>query len=385
MDRRAFHRTLLTTAVAAPFAGTGAAAAGERRPSRAVPRRSVVEYGLPLAGQTHEVVRLPGTPLVLVSQMTGSALLKVWLDQATEEVLAVRAFPFGPPESRPHGLAVSSRYPGHVWVTLEGANRLLLVDPGAGGVHVPPEVVRTIDVPGAGPHHVGEYGDHLWVTLKGSNQVLAVDHTDPSRHRLYDALPNPIFVARHPESGEFYVSQDNAGRIMRIDPHGARTAQLEVPPERGATPVGLAAGPGGVWVTLLGTTERGTGTFGRIAADGSTTWFRLQSSEVAGAGLLHIAFGPEGGEPTAWVLGSSIICPTVPDVIVRVTFDPGWTRVVEEEVATLPTQHCKAHRVLPLSKTVLVTELTSSTLAQLATAPGAPWDRPTTPASGDPG
>ncbi|MEU4768804.1 hypothetical protein AB0H12_36710 [Actinosynnema sp. NPDC023794] len=69
------------------------------------------------------------------------------------------------------------------------------------------------------------------------------------------------------------------------------------------------------------------------------------------------------------------------DVVVRVTFDPGYTEVVGEEVTVLPTQHCKAHRLLPLSRSLLVTELTSSTLAQLTTES---WDRPTDPAPGDP-
>lgn len=134
-------------------------------------------------------------------------------------------------------------------------------------------------------------------------------------------------------------------------------------------------GPGGLWVALLGSGDHGTGTFGRIDADGSTTWFRLRSSEVADAGRLHLAFDP-AGRPSAWLLGSAIVSDDVLDVVVRVTFDPDCTEVVGEEVTVLPTQHCNAHRLLPLSRSLLVTELTSSTLTQLTTES---WDRPTDP------
>ena len=344
MDRRTFHRSLLLGTVAAPLVSTGPAHA---RPTPGVPRRAVVEYGSPPAEQTHELVKVPGLPLVLVSQMSDSHLVKVRLDPSGEQVVAVRAHPLGEAHSMLHGLAVSQRYPGLVWATHEGDNRLLLVDPNGADVHAPPRVVHTIDVPGdgQGPHYVGEYGNQLWVSLKRSNHVLAIDHADPSRFTLHEAQPNPIFVARHPESGEFYAGQDDASLILRIDPRTRATTQLGVPQERGGKPVGLVAGPTGLWVTLLGTTEHGTGTFGRIDADGGTTWFHLQSTEVADAGLLHLAFDPTG-RPGAWLLGSSIICDDVLDVVVRVTFEPDYREVLGEEVTVLPTQHCKAHRLL---------------------------------------
>ncbi|MGH3963926.1 MAG: hypothetical protein ACRDRY_11825 [Pseudonocardiaceae bacterium] len=84
------------------------------------------------------------------------------------------------------------------------------------------------------------------------------------------------------------------------------------------------------------------------------------------------------------IRGSSIISANVPDVIIRVTFDDGYTRILGEEVAALPTQHCKAHRLLPLNTSVLVTELTSATVAQLVTEPHSLWDQPTTPTPGEP-
>ncbi|MFJ6676153.1 hypothetical protein ACIQMJ_34060 [Actinosynnema sp. NPDC091369] len=381
MDRRTFHRSLLFTTIAAPLVSAGSAQA---RPVRGVPRRSVFEFGLPPAEQTHELVKVPGLSLLLVSQMSNSHLVKARLDPATEQVVATRAHPVGGEQAMLHGLALSHRYPGLVWATQQGDNRLLLIDPNGADVDSPPQVLSTIDVPapGRGPHYIGEYGDQLWVSLKESNHVLEIDHTDPSSFHLYEAHPNPIFVAQHPVSGEFYASQDDSSQILRINAHTQQAGQLDIPPEHGGTPVGLIAGPTALWVALLGTQEQGTGTFGRIDANGDTTWFRLRSSEVADAGLLHIAFEPEGGSrPSAWLLGSSIICDDVYDVVVRVTFDAGYNEVLGEEVTVLPTQHCKAHRLLPLSRSLYVTELTSSTLAQLTTVS---WDRPTDPAPGDP-
>ncbi|SFW74830.1 hypothetical protein [Amycolatopsis australiensis] len=71
-------------------------------------------------------------------------------------------------------------------------------------------------------------------------------------------------------------------------------------------------------------------------------------------------------------------------MIIRVTFDDQYTRVVNEEVAFLPTQQCKAHRLLPLDNNVLATELTSSTIARLTNTRDATWDRPTTPTPAPP-
>ncbi|MFF4530339.1 hypothetical protein ACFY1P_13780 [Streptomyces sp. NPDC001407] len=368
MDRRTFQSRLLAlgglTVAGALFGVPEGVAEGEPR------RRSVVEeYQLPFAEETHEIVKLPGRPMVLVSQMSDSRLVKLRLDPRTEQVTGIRAFPLGPSDALLHGLAVSARHPGRIWATHEGGNRLLLVDPRADALDAAPRVEREIDIPGGGrgPHYVNEYGDVLWVTLKGSNQVLALDHTRPARHRLFEAVPQPIFAARHPVSGDFYVSQDSASSLLRIDPRSGRTSQIPVPAERGSTPVGLISGPGGVWVVLLGTAETGTGTFGRIDEDGQIHWYRLRGPQGHSAGLLHLAFDPPGTGrgPGLWLLGSSIVSDAARDLIVRVRFDASWKRVVGEEYEALPTQRCKAHRLLPLERGVLATELTTARVARL--------------------
>jgi streptogramin lyase len=391
MDRRGFQRTLLLTALTAPLTGALWGCRWDRptTPGSAAPcHRTITEYELPPAEQTHEIIKMPGRPLVLVSQMSNSTLVKLWLEQGTEQVTGVRAFPLGPPSAMLHGLAVSSRYPEKIWATHEAGNRLLLVDPGTDRLETPPKIVRTIDIPGGGkgPHYVGEYGDLLWVSLKSSNQVLAINHENPLRYWLYQAKPQPIFVARHPDTGEFYVSQDQSNEILRINADTKTTSRIEIPTARGTTPVGLVAGPAGLWVALLGTKEQGTGTFGRINNNGEITWFTLSSPEGRHAGLLHVAFDPPGAgqRPSAWLLASSIISPNSLDAIIRVTFDDTYTQLRSEEIAALPTQLCKAHRLLPLSNSVLATELTSATVAQLVAQRDCRWDRPTTPESGDP-
>ncbi|WP_143168592.1 hypothetical protein [Amycolatopsis australiensis] len=312
VDRRTFHRSVLLTTLAAPLASVGVAAAESRTE---VPRHAVVEFGLPPAVETHEMVKLPGVPLVLVSQMSNSHLVKLGLDPATEEVAAARAFPLGESDAMLHGLALSRCYPGHVWATHEGRNWLLLVDPGTADVNSALRIMRSIPVPdgGCGPHYVGEYDDMLWVGLKGSTQVLAINHTNPASYHLYTASRTPIFVARHPGTGEFYASQDETSQILHINPRTRATDQLPIPAAAGRTPVGLIAGPTGLVgrPARLGTPQQGTGTFGRIDNHGRLTWFHLESPEVSQAGLLHIAFDPPEKtiRPSAWLLGSSIICP----------------------------------------------------------------------------
>ncbi len=371
MDRRSFHRNLLLAAVTAPVAG----APWGQQTARAAPdpamlrRRSMTEYELPPATETHEMIKLPGKPMVLVSQMSNSTLVKLQLDPATEQVIGIQPFPLGAPNERLHGLSVSSRYPGKIWATLEAGNKLVLVDPGVDRLDIAPKIVRAIAIPGGGegPHYVGEYGDQLWVSLKTSDQVLAIDHADPEKYKLYSAEQHPIFVAQHPTTKDFYASQDLSSKILRIDGKTQKTSQIEIPADRGATPVGLIAGPTDLWVVLLGTKEKGTGRFGRINGDGVITWFKLTSPEGRDAGLLHLAFAPKvaGKLPSAWLLGSSIISPNALDAIIRITFDDDYTQVKSEEFAALPTQLCKAHRLLVLDNCVLATELTSATVAQL--------------------
>lgn len=145
MDRRNFHRgtlAALTGSAAGMLVGATATSSQALPTPRSAAdaattepfRRSVTEYQLPPAEQTREIVRVPDTPVVLVTQMSNSKLVKLWLDPASEQVTDMRAFQIATPTSELHGLTLSKAYPGKVWATLQRDNKLVLLDPGTGGL-----------------------------------------------------------------------------------------------------------------------------------------------------------------------------------------------------------------------------------------------------------
>jgi virginiamycin B lyase len=296
--------------------------------------------------------------------------VKVGFERGSERVTAIAGFRLGERGDEPHGLAVSARHPELVWVTLEHANAVLLLDPRPGRIGARPKIVRRIQLPAGvnGPHYVGEYGRELWISLKAGNQVLRLDPRNRRDHTVYEAPAHPIFIARHPGNGDFYASIDESSKILRISPATGRRRLLDTTASGGMRPVGLIAGPArALWVALAGSPTGGTGTFARLDANDTITPYRLTSPLVADAALLHLAFdAPHRGRPAAlWLLSSSIVDPAALDVVVRVAFRPGYRAIAREVARALPTQRCKAHRILLLPNTVMVTELATSGLAQL--------------------
>ncbi|KAF9543150.1 hypothetical protein EC957_001212 [Mortierella hygrophila] len=334
--------------------------------------RYVIENPLPLADQTHEVVRVAKTNVILISQMSNSVLLKATVDDHGL-IKDISAFQLGQSTSALHGLALSKKYPGFVWVTLQKDNKLVLLDPIVNSITAAPEVQKEIDVPtpGLGPHYVGEYGDELWSTLQDSSHVLRINYNDPSNYTIYKGLDRPIFIAQHPDNGKFYTGEDNDDKIMKIDPVANTTTQLSILESAGTTPVGLIAGPPGlgIWFTLLGNATQGTGTIGNLHADDTITYHTLSSSSWSKkASLLHLAFDPEAETNyTLWLLASSIVKSDALDMIIKVTFDAGWTKIVSEDIVVTPTQLNKAHRILITPTNVFATELASSKLVSYYT------------------
>lgn len=84
------------------------------------------------------------------------------------------------------------------------------------------------------------------------------------------------------------------------------------------------------------------------------------------AGLLHIADAStaENG-PALWLLSTSLLSTNSADALIRVTFDDAITSVTGEEYISILTQNAMVHRIVTLDATVLVSELNTSTLAQL--------------------
>ncbi|CAG8699526.1 713_t:CDS:1, partial [Cetraspora pellucida] len=171
------------------------------------PNKYIVENQLPFSEQTHELVKVKD--IVLVSQLANSVLVKVQVDEHGV-AQQVASFQVATPNSNMHGLALSTKYAGMVWLTLEAGNKLLLIDPMVASVTDAPKVIKEINVPpnGKGPHYIGEYGTDLWVSLKESHDVLRINYENPTDYKIYKGLSHPIFVAQHPINKMFYSSED---------------------------------------------------------------------------------------------------------------------------------------------------------------------------------
>ncbi|KAJ5156431.1 hypothetical protein N7492_009234 [Penicillium capsulatum] len=355
----------------------GVASASYQNASTSLVSRRVTEYLMPVANETHEFARVPDTNFVLLTQMTDSTLIKIELDADTEEPMAFHAFPMGKNGSSwLHGVWPSVKFPGMMWLSLQHENKLLLVDPGK-TLSTAPKVKKTIDIPapGNGPHCVFEIGDRVWAGLKeasdqtGKYYVFSADVHDPKDHKLYQCLDSPVFIKEEPTTGMIYVTQDKDSSIMRIDPVTGETKQLPVPPSVGNNAVGMMSADGplsGVWFSLAGNATGGTGTFGHIGADGKMKFFKLKHPRLGtNAGLLHIADASDSAGPALWLLSTSLLSNDSPDALIRVTFNKDITEVADEEYISMLAQNAKVHRVLPLEKTVLVSELHTFSLAQL--------------------
>ncbi|KAF9342953.1 hypothetical protein BGX26_006520 [Mortierella sp. AD094] len=333
-------------------------------PSEHSPSHHVVENQLPLADQTHEVVKVPNSNMVLISQMSNSVLVKALVDNAGI-IQQLQAFQIEQNSSALHGLANSQAFPGKVWLTLQKENKLVLIDPRIDSIEGVPEVLKEISVPapGNGPHYIGEYGDELWVSLQDSSDVLRISHVNSSDYNIYHGVPRPVFVAQHPINKMFYTGQDNSNAIMKIEPNTGNTTQFNISADIGQTPVGLISGPQGIWFTLLGNQTQGTGTIGHIDANDTITYHKLQSPLGKDAALLHLAFDLDAtNNYTLWLLSSSIGNDSALNMIIKVIFDAQWQTIQGEEILVIPTQQSKAHRIVLTPTNVFATELASSKL-----------------------
>ena len=263
--------------------------------------RRLTEYLLPAAAETHEFARVPNSNFVLLSQKSDSQLIKIELNPTTEEPIAFNSYPMGvSSQSGLHGVWPSTLYPGMMWLSLQGDNKLLLVDPGQ-NLSTVPSIIKTIDIPepGNGPHCVFEIGNRVWAGLKvaskqtGQYYVFSADTFNSADQTLYECLDSPVFIKEEPVSQLIYVTQDTDSSIMRINVTSGETAQLSIPPNVGNTPVGMitAYGPmSGVWFSLAGNATGGSGSFGHIGAIGELQFFQLSQSQLgSNTGLLHIA------------------------------------------------------------------------------------------------
>ena len=338
--------------------------------AQSLPSKSVTEYSLPAAAETHEIIAVNDN-LLLISQQTDGSLVKVVLDDNGRPTGSSK-WQLTTPFSGLHGLVLGSNTT--VWATAQFDNVVLQVNPGENDINSAPTIVSTIPIPSpaSGPHGILVNNGNLWVTCKDSSHVVRISIADTSDTNVYAVSGRPIFVAVHPTSNDVYASLDLSSKIWHLKSGGA-AEEIDVPPSAGTTPVGLLAGPdGNAWVALLGNSTTGTGTFGRINSDASIDWFTLTSNVGQNAGLIHIAFDTSSSR--FWLLGSSTVNPSGPNAVFTVTIDPSTQgsatgpRIAIQNTITLPTQWSWTHRIISHGGSLYVTELTTSTLAHISGA-----------------
>ena len=338
------------------------------------PVKTVIEYSLPAAAQTHEVLAVSDN-LLLISQQTDGSLVKVALKDG--QPTSIRKWTVTNERSGLHGLALQLPMGGDcsvrtVWATVQFDNAILRINPGGEDVDSPPQVIETIPIPSPafGPHSVVQKDANLWISCKDSSHIVRININNPNNYQVWAVSRRPIFVAVHPTSGDVFASLDLSSKIWHYRNNGGNGEEIAIPPEKGSTPVGLIAGADrNAWVVLLGNETTGTGTFGRINKNASIDWFTMFSDIGSTAPLLHLAFDQD---PTRfWLLGSSIVCPSGVNAVFTVKIDniaTGGTaspRIAIQNTITLPTQRSQAHRVIFHRGSLYVTELATSILAHV--------------------
>lgn len=377
--------------------------------AEAVFPRTMIEYPLPGAQHTHELIAIGDT--ILVTQMDTSTLVKAQRDRTTGLLTSANSFPVLDEAGKPgglHGIVASTKFPGKVWLTLQYSDEILLVDPKVASATTAPEVLLRIKVPivaqstefpyaravhgKMGPHGITEVGDWVWSTLKDASYVLKLKIPAAADRRvvtpaaadyaLFKVSDEPVFVAKHQHNKFVYVSQDVGSHVRRIDSDAMSDSSsvnidMRFPEEVGTTAVGMIQGPdGNVWFALAGKGGPGTGTFGKIKADHQIDWFTLPSPTdhpdryPAKSNLLHLAFETGASPPRLWLLSSSITHENGLNGLIQVTMDPAYSVVTHQEATVLSTQHSWAHRVLVFpGDSVFISQLLVSSLVQVPMAP----------------
>lgn len=340
------------------------------------PVKSVVEYPLPAAAETHEIIAVSDN-LLLISQQTDGSLVKVSLDSNGKPTGSRKYTPTNQ-WSGLHGLTLGSGSAGNsssptVWATVQFDNAILQIDPNGDDINSPPQVVKTIPIPSPafGPHGILYNNGTLWAACKDSSHVVRINIDNPDDHQVWAVSGRPIFIAVHPTSGDIYSGLDLSSKIWHYKNDRSAGEEIAVPANKGSIPVGLVAGPdGNAWVALLGNSTTGTGTFGRINDDASIDWFTMSSNIGKTAGIIHIAFGQDPSQ--FWLLGSSTLCASCINAVFTVKISDNSTtgtaapRIAVQNSIVLPTQYSWTHRIIYHNGGLYITELTTSTLAHVS-------------------
>jgi virginiamycin B lyase len=147
--------------------------------SQSLPLKSVTEYSLPAARETHEIIAVNDN-LLLISQQTDGSLVKVVLDDNGRPTGSSK-WQLTTPFSGLHGLVLGDSNTT-VWATAQFDNVVLQINPGENDINSAPTVVSTIPIPSpaSGPHGILVNNGNLWVACKDSSHVVRINITDTS-------------------------------------------------------------------------------------------------------------------------------------------------------------------------------------------------------------
>lgn len=186
------------------------------------------EVKLPHADQTHEVCYEPETNAVFVTQLTNSTLVRIGIDKKGMLVDEQEAWRIGPEDSGLHNASLSYKYPGHLWLSLQYQNLLVLVD-------VRPEsmleVKQIYQVPSilengdeilhvGGPHCAREcpHTGNIWACLKGALDDIKNNNPCGKLSQCCDPDKLKANMQRNSEDPELDIKIPNSYAVWQLDP-----------------------------------------------------------------------------------------------------------------------------------------------------------------------
>jgi len=259
-------------------------------------------------GSTHEITwdERSGGDMWITGQMHDS-LVRLNADGKA------RFFPM-PAGSGPHGIVFDSA--GRLWVTLEFAGRILMLDKDGKTLADIPVAIDCPKCPlpnNPQPHGlgVGPDGRTIWFTGKTAGVVGRIDPDGKvATFPLSSPDSLPIYIKAGPD-GNMWVTMLNASRIARVTPEGVVT-EFVIPTEN-SRPIAIVPGPdGAMWFS-----EEAGSKVARITMDGKITEFAVPRSDPRLI-LAGLAFDGEGNLWTQQYMPHKTPDPNVADSIVRI-------------------------------------------------------------------
>jgi len=388
----------------------------------------IKEVKLPRAKQTHEVCFEPLSRHVLVSQMSSSVLVRIKVrddgfledDQDAWTIGKVDKMT-GEGISGLHNISLSHKNRGCVWLSLQYANTIILVEVETMIVRkvmrVPIELKDGTKI--GGPHCVRECTKtgRIFVALKGAiachpqtdaetktmklKQALeraccnvntlkdrmkklqqdipsgfAVWCVDPSRYDpeskpclggvLFECLPSPPMMIVSPSSGDCFVCQDRSNHVLHISNDMKTTQQIKIK-NVDMTGPGICISPQGtVFCTLL---TRGDGALLGYCPKTNNKIVHVMAAPmwVNSLNIIHMTFSGT----TMYAITSDLLEEKCVNALVILKFRDDMKRILARRIIPLTTQDCACHRIELVKsldnqrRTVVISEFASSKILQI--------------------